>query len=294
MAAYLFALAYLGAFITYRVALALGGRSRRCEPGAAERAGGRCWSRRCAVFAAWRLLSVALRLRALEALDALPRGGSPRWLARLRQRRSRSRRRLRAAAPAADAAHGLGRARLRGIEHLVHFAVDDALLVVAARCSRRPRGARNSPPAALRRYSLISQRPANRAGSAAPPCGRCPSGAGRATQRTPPCGSRRAAAARRLRARSTRANPTGSEPLRITSGKVFGSPNQCAIWSPSRCPISPSLGKIPVPGLRSSRYSRYTLSIQSLSSGEVRASRTLTVMTWQSSPDSNRRGIRPH
>ncbi len=40
----------------------------------------------CAVFAAWRLASVALRLRALTALAALPAVLTAPWLARLRAR----------------------------------------------------------------------------------------------------------------------------------------------------------------------------------------------------------------
>ena len=40
----------------------------------------------CAVFAAWRLASVALRLRVLDALAALPAVVTTPWLARLRAR----------------------------------------------------------------------------------------------------------------------------------------------------------------------------------------------------------------
>ena len=40
----------------------------------------------CAVFAAWRLASVALRLRMLAALAALPAGLTTPWLARLKAR----------------------------------------------------------------------------------------------------------------------------------------------------------------------------------------------------------------
>jgi hypothetical protein len=40
----------------------------------------------CAVFAAWRLASVSLRLRVLEALGALPSALTTPWLARLRAR----------------------------------------------------------------------------------------------------------------------------------------------------------------------------------------------------------------
>jgi hypothetical protein len=40
----------------------------------------------CAVFAAWRLASIALRLRVLDALAALPAFLTAAWLARLRAR----------------------------------------------------------------------------------------------------------------------------------------------------------------------------------------------------------------
>jgi hypothetical protein len=40
----------------------------------------------CAVFAAWRLASIALRLRVLSALGALPAVFTALWLARLRAR----------------------------------------------------------------------------------------------------------------------------------------------------------------------------------------------------------------
>jgi hypothetical protein len=40
----------------------------------------------CAVFSLWRLLSVRLRLRLLDALRVLPGASRARWLARLRQR----------------------------------------------------------------------------------------------------------------------------------------------------------------------------------------------------------------
>ena len=40
----------------------------------------------CALFAAWRLASVSLRLRALDALAALPGMRRMPWLAALRQR----------------------------------------------------------------------------------------------------------------------------------------------------------------------------------------------------------------
>ncbi|MGC1727955.1 MAG: hypothetical protein WA747_01095 [Steroidobacteraceae bacterium] len=40
----------------------------------------------CLVFAAWRLASVTLRLRVLEALGALPGALTTPWLARLRAR----------------------------------------------------------------------------------------------------------------------------------------------------------------------------------------------------------------
>jgi hypothetical protein len=40
----------------------------------------------CALFAAWRLLSVALRLRTLDALGKLPGVARRPWLARLRAR----------------------------------------------------------------------------------------------------------------------------------------------------------------------------------------------------------------
>jgi len=40
----------------------------------------------CALFAAWRLSSVRLRLRALEALGAWPGLGRASWLVRLRER----------------------------------------------------------------------------------------------------------------------------------------------------------------------------------------------------------------
>ena len=39
----------------------------------------------CALFAAWRLSSVRLRLRALEALSAWPGFGRASWLVRLRE-----------------------------------------------------------------------------------------------------------------------------------------------------------------------------------------------------------------
>jgi hypothetical protein len=40
----------------------------------------------CALFSAWRLATVAVRLRMLDALAALPALGSAAWLARLRER----------------------------------------------------------------------------------------------------------------------------------------------------------------------------------------------------------------
>ncbi len=40
----------------------------------------------CALFSAWRLMSVRLRLRTLGALGAMPGAGGARWLARLRAR----------------------------------------------------------------------------------------------------------------------------------------------------------------------------------------------------------------
>jgi hypothetical protein len=40
----------------------------------------------CALFSAWRLATVALRLRALDALAALPGARRMPWLATLRQR----------------------------------------------------------------------------------------------------------------------------------------------------------------------------------------------------------------
>jgi hypothetical protein len=40
----------------------------------------------CAVFAAWRLASIGLRLRVLQALTALPTALTTPWLARLRAR----------------------------------------------------------------------------------------------------------------------------------------------------------------------------------------------------------------
>ena len=40
----------------------------------------------CALFAAWRLATVRVRLRALEALSALPALHAARWLVRLRER----------------------------------------------------------------------------------------------------------------------------------------------------------------------------------------------------------------
>jgi hypothetical protein len=40
----------------------------------------------CAVFAAWRLASIALRLRVLDALAALPAAFTALWLARLKAR----------------------------------------------------------------------------------------------------------------------------------------------------------------------------------------------------------------
>jgi len=40
----------------------------------------------CALFAAWRLSSVRLRLRALDALGAWPGLGRASWLVRLRER----------------------------------------------------------------------------------------------------------------------------------------------------------------------------------------------------------------
>jgi hypothetical protein len=40
----------------------------------------------CALFSAWRLATVGVRLRALERLGALPLLGRTAWLARLRQR----------------------------------------------------------------------------------------------------------------------------------------------------------------------------------------------------------------
>jgi len=39
----------------------------------------------CALFSAWRLMSVALRLRVLAALGRVPLLGQRAWLARLRQ-----------------------------------------------------------------------------------------------------------------------------------------------------------------------------------------------------------------
>jgi hypothetical protein len=40
----------------------------------------------CALYSAWRLATVRLRLRALEALAALPAASASGWLARLHQR----------------------------------------------------------------------------------------------------------------------------------------------------------------------------------------------------------------
>jgi hypothetical protein len=40
----------------------------------------------CSLFAAWRLATVRLRLRALEALGACPGLSGARWLVRLRER----------------------------------------------------------------------------------------------------------------------------------------------------------------------------------------------------------------
>jgi hypothetical protein len=40
----------------------------------------------CAVFAAWRLASIGLRLRVLQSLSALPAALTTPWLARLRAR----------------------------------------------------------------------------------------------------------------------------------------------------------------------------------------------------------------
>jgi hypothetical protein len=40
----------------------------------------------CALFAAWRLMSIALRLRTLDALGKLPGVGRASWRARLRAR----------------------------------------------------------------------------------------------------------------------------------------------------------------------------------------------------------------
>ncbi|MBV8147033.1 MAG: hypothetical protein JO184_18735 [Gammaproteobacteria bacterium] len=40
----------------------------------------------CAIFSAWRLASVSLRLRALESLGTWPGVRSTRWLVRLRER----------------------------------------------------------------------------------------------------------------------------------------------------------------------------------------------------------------
>jgi hypothetical protein len=40
----------------------------------------------CALFSTWRLASVRLRLRTLDALSALPAVGHAAWLARLRER----------------------------------------------------------------------------------------------------------------------------------------------------------------------------------------------------------------
>jgi hypothetical protein len=40
----------------------------------------------CAVFAAWRLASIGLRLRVLEALSAAPAALTTPWLARLKRR----------------------------------------------------------------------------------------------------------------------------------------------------------------------------------------------------------------
>jgi hypothetical protein len=40
----------------------------------------------CAVFAAWRLASISLRLRVLDALSALPGALTTPWLARLKTR----------------------------------------------------------------------------------------------------------------------------------------------------------------------------------------------------------------
>ena len=75
MAGYLFALAYLASFITYRVV----GPGRKVAISQQQ-----CWSRssspsRCAV-SAWKLMPARRRLRALLALDAWA-ARHPRWRA---------------------------------------------------------------------------------------------------------------------------------------------------------------------------------------------------------------------
>ena len=84
----------------------------------------------CAVYSTWRLLSARLRLRLLdEAALALPGVGSAAWFAALRAAAL-----SKFAAGCANCTPAPTSAASRN-KHLVHLAVDDALLVAPLRVS---------------------------------------------------------------------------------------------------------------------------------------------------------------
>ena len=165
----------------------------------------------CALYSLWRLLSGAARLRALEHCAGAGAGlaGLVREAAGAHARRHR-----RAAAAAARPPL----ARLPGIEHLAHFAVGDALLVVPLRVAgddAAPEAHRHGVAQVFGDLPAPGETTQDQLHRGLPDA--------QAPPRARDEELRHAVLDARLLARgattaSTRANPTGSAPRTITSG----------------------------------------------------------------------------